>query len=278
MRGDGNGWATGPDGGRRWGRHGAAGLLVRAAGPDGPLVLLQHRAVWSHQGGTWGLPGGARDSHESTVEAAAREAREETGLPAEALGVRGEVVTSGGSTGWSYTTVVADTPVALRTTANEESEELRWVGEDDVAALPLHPGLAASWPGLRTRPARLLVDTANVLGSRPDGWWRDRAGATATLLGTLAAAFPRTVALAGGAWGWVGAPEAVLEGAALGAPDVAGVVVHRAPGSGDDEVVARAGDGAGLVVVTADRGLVARLPEAAVVLGPRTLLGWLNSR
>ena len=60
---------------------GAAGLLLRAPRPDGtPAVLLQHRAVWSHQGGTWGLPGGARDSHETPEETAVREAQEEAGL------------------------------------------------------------------------------------------------------------------------------------------------------------------------------------------------------
>ena len=81
MRGDGDGWAVGPDGGRRWGRFGAAGLLLRAPLPDGtPAVLLQHRAAWSHQGGTWALPGGARDSDESPVVAAVREAEEETGI------------------------------------------------------------------------------------------------------------------------------------------------------------------------------------------------------
>lgn len=278
MRGDGNGWATGPDGLRRWGRHGAAGLLLRAATPAGPAVLLQHRAVWSHQGGTWGLPGGARDSHESTVDAAVREAGEETGLGPDALAVRGEVLTSGQPGSWTYTTVVADAPGVLATTANEESEELRWVAEADLDALPLHPGLAASWPALRTRPARLVLDTANVLGSRPDGWWRDRAGATTALLARLARAFPRTVALPDGTWAWVGEPEVVLEGAARAATVPAGVVAHHADGSGDDEVVARAGATTGFppLVVTADRGLRARL-GTAVLLGPGELLGWVDS-
>jgi 8-oxo-dGTP diphosphatase len=120
-------------------------------------VLLQHRAVWSHQGGTWGLPGGARDSHESPEETAVREAREEAGLPAERLSVRATVVTaevSGiGGTQWTYTTVVADAGELLHTVPNRESTELRWVGEDEVAELPLHPGFAASWQRLRTAPA-----------------------------------------------------------------------------------------------------------------------------
>jgi 8-oxo-dGTP diphosphatase len=130
-------------------------LLLRAPRPDGsPAVLLQHRAPWSHQGGTWGLPGGARDSHETAEEAAVREAHEEAGLPAEHVRVRAAVITSrvggvgGGS--WTYTTVVADAPELLATVPNRESSELRWVGEDQVAELALHPGFAASWEGLRT--------------------------------------------------------------------------------------------------------------------------------
>ncbi|BDE12096.1 hypothetical protein Mkiyose1665_22450 [Mycobacterium kiyosense] len=137
-----------------WGRFGAAGLLLRAPRPDGtPAVLLQHRAVWSHQGGTWGLPGGARDSHETPEQTAVREAREEAGLDAELLTVRTTLVTAEiaglRGTRWSYTTVVADAAELLETVANRESAELRWVGEDDVAELPLHPGFAASWERLR---------------------------------------------------------------------------------------------------------------------------------
>ena len=158
MRGDGDGWVVSDGGAHYWGRYGAAGLLLRAPRPDGtPAVLLQHRAVWSHQGGTWGLPGGARDSHESPEETAVREAREEAGLLAEQLAVRATVVTaevSGiGGTRWTYTTVVADAGGLLHTVPNRESAELRWVGEDDVAELPLHPGFAASWQRLRTAPA-----------------------------------------------------------------------------------------------------------------------------
>ena len=89
MRGDGDGWVVSDTGAAFWGKHGAAGLLLRAPGPDGsPAVLLQHRAPWSHQGGTWGLPGGARDSHETPEQAAVREANEEAGLPADSLNVR----------------------------------------------------------------------------------------------------------------------------------------------------------------------------------------------
>ena len=158
MQGDGDGWVISDRGAHYWGRYGAAGLLLRAPRRDGtPAVLLQHRAVWSHQGGTWGLPGGARDSHETPEQTAVREAREEAGLPAERLAVRATVVTAEVSgargTHWTYTTVVADAGELLHTVPNRESTELRWVGENEVADLPLHPGFAASWQRLRTAPA-----------------------------------------------------------------------------------------------------------------------------
>lgn len=165
MRGDGDGWVVSDTGAAFWGRFGAAGLLLRAPGREGgAAVLLQHRAPWSHQGGTWGLPGGARDSHETAEQAAVREAHEEAGLPADRLTVRTTVVTlevagSGGAQ-WSYTTVIADAPELLETTPNRESAELRWVAVDEVADLPLHPGFAASWGRLRevTESIPLLVN------------------------------------------------------------------------------------------------------------------------
>jgi 8-oxo-dGTP diphosphatase len=160
VHGDGDGWVLSDDGAHFWGRHGAAGLLLRAPGPDGSAaVLLQHRAPWSHQGGTWGLPGGARDSHETVEEAAVREAHEEAGLTADRLTVRTTVVTAevSGAAGafWTYTTVIADAAEQLVTVPNRESAELRWVAEDEVADLPLHPGFAASWARLRSVTASI---------------------------------------------------------------------------------------------------------------------------
>lgn len=160
VRGDGDGWVLSDGGAHFWGRYGAAGLLLRAPQADGtPAVLLQHRAVWSHQGGTWGLPGGARDSHETPEETAVREAHEEAGVRAELLAVRATVVTASvagaGGAQWTYTTVVADADELLHTVPNGESAEMRWVDENEVADLPLHPGFAASWQRLRTEPALL---------------------------------------------------------------------------------------------------------------------------
>ncbi|WP_327142632.1 NUDIX domain-containing protein [Nocardia sp. NBC_01327] len=159
MRGDGDGWAESPDGTRQWGRFGAAGLLLRAPLVDGgSAVLLQHRAAWSHQGGTWALPGGARDSHETTVHAAVREAEEEAGITAGSIRVRASRVTAVADSGWTYTTVIADAVTQLRTRGNLESTELAWVPEDEVDARPLHPGFAAAWPLLRATPTRVSLD------------------------------------------------------------------------------------------------------------------------
>jgi hypothetical protein len=121
----------------------------------------------------------------------------------------------------------------------------------------------------------LLVDVANVVGSRPDGWWRDRAGATTRLLDRLAALAGRTLPGPDGAPVPVTALVAVVEGRARTADAPAGLRVVRAEGSGDDALAALATDLADgeddLLVVTADRGLRARLPAAARVAGP----GWL---
>jgi hypothetical protein len=121
----------------------------------------------------------------------------------------------------------------------------------------------------------LVVDGANVVGSRPDGWWRDRPGAAARLVARLAAA------LAGGALD--GPVVVVLEGAArAGAPAGArhgGLAVVHAAGDGDSaivaEVAAQVAAGAGPTVVTADRALRERVIAAGgEVTGP----GWLLDR
>jgi hypothetical protein len=119
----------------------------------------------------------------------------------------------------------------------------------------------------------LVVDAANVVGSVPDGWWRDRAGAAVRLRDRLAAV---------AAWPELPAPlEVVLvvEGRARDVPPTAGVRVQRAPGSGDDAIVALVaaegapgGAGRRCVVVTADRELRARVTAlGAEVRGPRWL-------
>lgn len=112
----------------------------------------------------------------------------------------------------------------------------------------------------------LLVDAANVVGSRPDGWWRDRAGAAARLCAQVQDAVRA---------GRLEAPVvAVLEGVARrGAPeaDQGGVRIVHAPGEGDARLVELAAPGC--VLVSADRALAARLRTAGgSVVGPHWLL------
>lgn len=117
----------------------------------------------------------------------------------------------------------------------------------------------------------LVVDGANVVGSVPDGWWKDRAGAAGRLRDRLAGM------TATGIRDVPGPLEVVLvvEGRARDIPDADGVRLVRAPASGDDaivEVVARAGPGRTVVVVTADRELRERVRAlGATVVGPSSI-------
>lgn len=117
----------------------------------------------------------------------------------------------------------------------------------------------------------LVVDGANVMGSRPDGWWRDRAAAAHRLHEQLAAAdLPQDEVVL------------VLEGGAKrGHPEGRDRQVRtvHASGSGDDSIVdvvltqVGADDGRDVTVVTADRVLRARVGAAgASILSPSWLL------
>ncbi len=152
--GPGDAWVQCACGRRHWGLFGAAGLLlVHRAGTH---VVLQHRAVWSDQGGTWALPGGALQPGESAVAGALREAQEEAGIPPASVGIRGQHVLT--HPDWSYTTVLADELVRVDPVATDaESLEVRWVALDEVAALPLHPAFADAWPALLARIAGPLA-------------------------------------------------------------------------------------------------------------------------
>ncbi len=126
-----------------------------------------------------------------------------------------------------------------------------------------------------------MVDVANVMGSRPDGWWRDRAGAAARLHGELAGLAARGGPLLPG---HPGPPDVVmvLEGAARAATariePADRVRVVSAGGSGDDAIVALVRDLPGRrVVVTADRELRRRcVAEGAQIEGPGWLLAQLE--
>jgi hypothetical protein len=114
----------------------------------------------------------------------------------------------------------------------------------------------------------LLIDAANVIGSRPNGWWRDRPGAAQAFVGQVRAA---------AAAGRLAEPVVVvLEGKARGGaePGVTdGVTVVHASGSGDDTLLAIVADSARqATLVSADRALCQRAEDlGATVARP----GWL---
>ncbi len=276
-RNAGDAWVTAADGSRYWGRFGAAGLL--AYDPTRG-VLLQHRVSWSDHGGTWGIPGGARHEGESALDGARRESLEEAGVPLDATDPHYTHVLDRG--GWTYTTVIAEVvrPFEARIT-DPESHALEWVRLDEVERYPLHPGFAASWPILRPllapRPA-VIVDAANVVGSVPDGWWKDRRaanerlrdrvslldgiGVPAGLLGLSQHDFPGVDRVR---------PEWVFvtEGVARGIDAAPGVRVLDAPELGDDAIVEEArrlvGEGRRVTVVTSDVELRGRVEAAGAV-------------
>lgn len=145
-RDPGDAWVEG-DKGRFWGRFGSAGLLVHDAGKG---ILLQHRATWSDQGGTWGLPGGALHQGEDAVNGALREANEEAAVPPESVEVLFTSVFDVGY--WTYTTVAARVIEPFDPAISDpESLDLQWIQPANVDEHELHPGFAAAWPELRRR-------------------------------------------------------------------------------------------------------------------------------
>jgi hypothetical protein len=141
-----------------------------------------------------------------------------------------------------------------------ESNDSTWLGQ------PSYPS-----------PVIVIIDVANVLGSRPDGWWRDRASAAARLLDRLAALPGAEVTDPDGHPARIDRLIAVLEGTAraVPAPAPAALEVVLAEHDGDAAIVVLAEElpaDATVMVVTADRGLRQRLPAGTVAVGPN----WLN--
>jgi hypothetical protein len=168
----------------------------------------------------------------------------------------------------------------------------------------MRPAYGAKENEICHHPTTIVVDIANVMGSRPDGWWRDRPAAAVRLhteLTALAAsgrpvlpddtepeAFvmvlegaARPAAARIDAAAGIDAAAARIDAAAgIGAAPGAGVRVVQAGGSGDDAIVDLVRDLPGRrIVVTADRELRRRCEAAgAEVLGPGWLIGLFRER
>jgi 8-oxo-dGTP diphosphatase len=133
-------WTVCRLGHRHWGPRGAAGLLLARDG----AVLLQLRAGWAHQGGTWSIPGGARERGESAVDAALREAGEEMAIRTADVRVEAAYVADCGG-GWRYETALAVPTGELALRLNDESVDHAWTPAAEVSALALHPGFRSAW-------------------------------------------------------------------------------------------------------------------------------------
>ena len=151
----GDGWIMCDCGRRHWGHNGAAGvLLARRDEATGRVthVVMQHRALWSAEGGTWGIPGGAISDGESAIEGALRESFEEANITSQDIDVVGAYCESHGN--WRYTTVFAFEKPGHRVEPcahDDESMEIKWVPIDDVPKLKLLTAMRTDWPSFRAR-------------------------------------------------------------------------------------------------------------------------------
>ena len=151
----GDGWVHCNCGRRHWGHNGAAGvLLARRDETTGRVthVVMQHRALWSAEGGTWGIPGGAISDGESAIEGALRESFEEANITSGDIDVVGAYCENHGN--WRYTTVFAFEKPGHRVEPcahDDESMEIKWVPIDDVPKLKLLTAMRTDWPSFRAR-------------------------------------------------------------------------------------------------------------------------------
>ncbi|MDY4677774.1 Maf family nucleotide pyrophosphatase [Bifidobacterium tsurumiense] len=151
----GDGWVQCACGRRHWGLNGAAGvLLARTDEHSGEVthVVMQHRAMWSAEGGTWGIPGGAIADGENAIEGALRESSEEAGIDPEDIEVVGTYCEDHGP--WRYTTVFAlEKPGhKVHPQANDdESMEVAWIPLQEVPHRKLLTAMRTDWPRFAQR-------------------------------------------------------------------------------------------------------------------------------
>ncbi len=160
----GDGWIDCACGRKHWGINGASGvLLARRDLNTGQVthVVMQHRAMWSAEGGTWGIPGGATADGESPIEGALRESYEEANITPEDIEVVGSYREDHGS--WGYTTVFAfEKPghTVIPKANDDESMEIEWVPIERVAELKLLTAMRTDWPRFAARLASLAAERA----------------------------------------------------------------------------------------------------------------------
>lgn len=151
----GDGWVDCACGRKHWGTNGASGVLLARRDPvTGRVthVVMQHRATWSAEGGTWGIPGGATADGESLIEGALRESYEEANITPDDIEVVGSYREDHGS--WAYTTVFAFEKPGHTVTPranDDESKEICWVPIDDVPNRKLLTAMKTDWPRFAAR-------------------------------------------------------------------------------------------------------------------------------
>ncbi|MDF7640307.1 Maf family protein [Bifidobacterium sp. ESL0784] len=161
----GDGWVQCACGRRHWGLNGAAGvLLARRSEETGEVtdVVMQHRAMWSAEGGTWGIPGGALADGESPIEGALRESYEEANITPKDIEVIGTHREEHGP--WAYTTVFAFEKPGHEVNPHpndDESMEIAWVPVSEVPKRKLLTAMNTDWPHFIDRLNILAEDYRN---------------------------------------------------------------------------------------------------------------------
>ena len=151
----GDGWIDCACGRKHWGLNGASGVLLARRDPKSgevTSVVMQHRAAWSAEGGTWGIPGGATADGESPIEGALRESYEEANITPEDIEVVGSYREDHGP--WAYTTVFAFEKPGHRVVPranDDESMEIEWVPIDEVPDRKLLTAMRTDWPRFAER-------------------------------------------------------------------------------------------------------------------------------
>ena len=117
---------------------------VVVASYSGEILMIRRS-----DNGNWALPGGAMDLGESLPDAAVRETLEETGIEVEITGLVGIytdprhviLYTSNGEVRQEFSVVFTARPLSGTPTPSDESREVRWVAQKELAALTMDPSM-----------------------------------------------------------------------------------------------------------------------------------------